>query len=218
MNEKLKLLYEELPKEAEQHTKGSETKKGYNTSGYGYQWIVDRLNEIYGLDWGYEYEILDKTQGQFSNGMPFFDITVCLGIWVEDKKNIRHHAGSHRAIGFGDALKGAISNSFKKTAAMFGLGSKAYRGQMDDDNTPQEGEVGSNSYKIDYNKIDSELKEINDANILKEYYNDLMKLKPSEAQLKTINKKVNIRKQEIETVDTTQQEFQGTFTDDDIKF
>jgi hypothetical protein len=133
MDEKLKMLSAELPKDAIQKTVKSETKKGYDTTGYSYQYVVDRLNEVYGLSWGFKWEILERKDGNFRSGAPFVEITVMMSIWVESEKNIRTCVGGHISSNYADALKGAITNSFKKTAAFFGVGASAFRGTLDDD-------------------------------------------------------------------------------------
>ena len=44
--------------------------------------------------------------------------------------------GGHKSEMYADALKGAITNSFKKTLGFFGIGKKAYEGMLDDDYRP----------------------------------------------------------------------------------
>ena len=100
MTEKIKTTYEKLseamPKEAIQITKKEQTKKGYDTTGYGYQYFVNRFNEILGFEnWGYDYKIIRENSGHFKSGSPFNEITVELGIWVQSKDNVRKCAGGH---------------------------------------------------------------------------------------------------------------------------
>lgn len=136
-NEMIKMLSTDLPDDAIQRTTAAQTKKGYDTTGYAYQFCVDRLNDVCGDGWGFTWDILDKTEGEYNSGMPFIGITCRVGIWIENKENIRECVGEHRAITFGDALKGAVTNGFKKTAAFWGVGAKAFRGDIDDDNIPE---------------------------------------------------------------------------------
>ena len=81
--------------------------------------------------------------------MYFIDITVKMSIWINKifqanndgdiKKfytNSRSNVGGHKAVNYADALKGAITNAFKKTAAFWGVGRAAYAGTIDDDNKP----------------------------------------------------------------------------------
>lgn len=136
MSDIIKQLSEAMDQDAIQRTAGSETKKGYDTTGFGYQYCVDRFNDILGEDWGYEWHILKDLDGAYQSGMPYHDVTVMVSIWVKDKNNARSCAGGHTARTFADALKGAITNGFKKTAAFWGVGREAYAGEIDDDNVP----------------------------------------------------------------------------------
>ena len=134
----LQILYEKLsaafPQDAIQRTKKEDTKKGYDTTGIGYQYCVNRFNEIIGLEaWGYDYHIIKELEGTFSTGKPFFDITVEVSIWLFRRENVRKCVGGHLSSFYGDALKGAITNGFKKTSAYWGVGRQAYEGTLDDD-------------------------------------------------------------------------------------
>ena len=129
-------LSAKLPEEAIQRTSKEQTKKGYDTTGYSYQYCVNRLNDILGEKWGYGYHILKEITGAYKSGQPFFDVTVELSIWINDKENARICVGGHTSATFADALKGAITNAFKKTAAFWGIGKEAYEGSIDDDNKP----------------------------------------------------------------------------------
>lgn len=123
-----------LPEVAIQTTSGKETKKGYDTTGYGYQFAINRLNQIFGLNWGLYYEVLRVGEGQTSTGRTTYSITIQMTIWVMDRKNARTCIGGHTAMDYSDAMKGAFTNSFKKTAALFGIGRQAYEGTIDEDN------------------------------------------------------------------------------------
>lgn len=123
-----------FPPEAVQRTKGDETHKGYDTTGIGYQWIVNRLNEVCGLDgWGYDYKILNESIGEFANKKPRIELTVETSIWISAVENSRACIGGHIASNYADAYKGAITNALKKTAAFWGVGKQAYEGTLDDD-------------------------------------------------------------------------------------
>lgn len=136
-----KKLSEKLPEEAIQRTKGSETKKGYDTTGYGYQYAVDRFNEVLGEKWGYDWHIIHEREGQYKNGMPYIELAVQVSIWVNNKENTRSCVGGHTGKDYADALKGAITNGFKKTAAFWGVGRDAFAGTIDDDNQPMPGKA-----------------------------------------------------------------------------
>jgi len=132
-------LSKPLPSTAIQRTRKDETRKGYDTDGYGYQWVADRLNEVLGLGWDMTWEIVHHAEGTYRNGAPYHDVTVRCAIKIRESAAhvvVRECAGGHIASLYGDALKGAITNAFKKTASFFGVGRDAYAGTIDDDNQP----------------------------------------------------------------------------------
>lgn len=135
-------LSQDLPEESIERSKGSETRKGYDTAGYGYQYIVNRFNEVLGIDgWGFTYTEIERKDGSDRNGNPrisvTMDCTITIGGQIEGALNIqRTCTGGHISNNYSDARKGAITNAFKKTAALFGVGRKAYEGSIDDDNKP----------------------------------------------------------------------------------
>lgn len=133
--EVIKKLSEKLSSDAIQRTKGTETKKGYDTTGYGYQSAVDKLNEILGTEWDFDWHIIHESQGTYKSGAPYHDITVEVSISILKQKS-RSCVGGHTAMNYADALKGAITNGFKKTAAFWGVGRDAFAGTIDDDNQP----------------------------------------------------------------------------------
>lgn len=129
---KLLKAVEELPKEAIEFADKNITKKGYDMFGYGYQFMVNVLNEVVGpADWSFNYEIVKETNGQWANGRPFWELTIATEITIlgVTKKCV----GGHKAESYTDALKGGITNAFKKTLGFFGVGKKAYEGTVDDD-------------------------------------------------------------------------------------
>ena len=136
--EMYKELASPLPKEAIQKALAKDTKKGYDTTGIGYQFAVNRFNEICGLDkWGFEWKILKEIQGAWRTGGVNFECIAEVSIWIGNKENIRSCVGSHLASSYGDALKGAITNAFKKTASFWGVGRQAYEGTLDEDYQPR---------------------------------------------------------------------------------
>lgn len=132
----IKKLSEKIQGEAIQRTKAVETKKGYDTDGYGYQYIVDRLNDVCGGEWGYTWSVIKELEGEYRSGTKFHEVTVRVDIWVMDRSNVRSCVGGHISVAYADALKGAITNGFKKTAAFWGAGRDAYAGTIDEDNRP----------------------------------------------------------------------------------
>lgn len=129
----------DLPEKAVERTDGKKTGKGYNTTGYKYQYVVNRFNEVLGMrGWWYTYRILDTSVMKSSKGYARTSITVetTITLSIGGQEVSKVLAGGHISNNYADALKGAITNSFKKTAALFGVGKAAYEVSIDDDNTP----------------------------------------------------------------------------------
>ena len=136
-----KELSADMPTEAIERSKGSETGKGYDTTGFGYQYIVNRFNDVMGVEgWDCEYKILDTATGTTSGGKNRVSITVetTISITFEEKTIKKTCVGGHVSGIYADALKGAFTNSLKKTAGLFGVGKAAYEGSVDDDNVPDD--------------------------------------------------------------------------------
>lgn len=151
LNERLHALYvalcAALPNDAITRTRGAETRKGYDTTGYGYQYIVDRMNDVLGIaGWraSATYEVSEHESGK---GKAMFDATAHVRIEIGQLSEVgdtlvwqvfamRDCIGGHASLVRADALKGAYTNGFKKTAALFGPGAQAYRGTIDDDDIP----------------------------------------------------------------------------------
>lgn len=129
----------------------TEREKGYRTVGYGYQWCVDRLNEILPGHWSFSFEKLDERQRKVGQRqIDWWDVemavTIQVGNWIDGEFkpiDAKTCLGGHGALTRADALKGALTNAFKKTAAMFGVGRQAYEGVLDEDfqssGLPEEG-------------------------------------------------------------------------------
>ncbi len=136
-------LSEPFPEEAIERTKGEITRKGYDTSGLKYQFVVNRLNEVLGLG-GYRVErTFSIRERQARSGQAMFEATceivMQLGRWSDGQFVPFAEAtgtGGHTAATEADARKGSFTNGFKKVAAMFGCGHQAYSGTLDDDNLP----------------------------------------------------------------------------------
>ena len=133
-----------FPPEAVERTKSAQTRKGYDTTGFKYQYIVDRMNEQLGIcGWRTTAEYVTR-ESKAKSGRPMFDVlcdlTIELG-WADSGDwhvaASRSMCGGHVSATLADAKKGAYTNAFKKTAALFGVGAEAYRGEIDDDNRPR---------------------------------------------------------------------------------
>ena len=138
------LLAAPFPEEAIERTFGAETGRGYNTTGIGYQYIIDRFNTVLGP--GHlrtTVNALTVTTTQTAKGKTLYqaecDLTLAIGNWVAGQWETIAEAqnyGGHDSLSLVDAKKGARSNAFKKAAAFFGPGHEAYLGIIDDDSRP----------------------------------------------------------------------------------
>lgn len=151
-NEEKRKIYAALaapfPEHCIQRTEGPITGRGYDTSGIGYQFIANRLNEVLGVGGWRAHRVITVKEITRSNGRPAFeaiaDITLELGSWVDGNFIVFAEAladGGHVASTEADAGKGAYTNAFKKAAAFFGVGRQACEGSLDDDNVPSDSTV-----------------------------------------------------------------------------
>lgn len=136
-------LAEPFPPEAVERTSAAVTHKGYDTSGIKYQHIANRLNEVLGVGGFRTERTFSVREKQTRSGGVMFEVTcdlvMQLGQWANGQFVAFAEAtgtGGHASSTEADAKKGAFTNGFKKTAAMFGVGWQAYAGTLDDDNTP----------------------------------------------------------------------------------
>lgn len=119
------------------------TRRGYDTTGIGYQHVVNRLNDVLGVG-GYRVERKVTTESGSTNAgkdkhVVHCEIKLQLGEWVGGAWVPFAEAvadGGHESRSLADAIKGAYTNGFKKAAAFFGVGREAYEGTLDDDNVP----------------------------------------------------------------------------------
>jgi hypothetical protein len=154
LEEKRKLyaaLAAPFPEQCIQRTEGRVTGRGYDTSGIGYQWIANRLNEVLGLGGFRAHRTVTVKEITRANGRSAFesicDLTLELGTWEDGNFVVFAESladGGHVAMSEADARKGAYTNAFKKAAAFFGVGRQAYEGTLDDDNVPADGPVEAN--------------------------------------------------------------------------
>ena len=149
-DEMLDALMAPLPKDAVEKSKGSDTGKGYDTTGYGYQWVADRLNKVLGVgSWRLRYKSESKEWEKTRSGKQLYRTDVRgvmeLGFWDTGEAKAAEwftvaqgpFVGGHVSLDPIDAEKGAVTNAFKKAAAFLcGVGSDAYRGQISDDLEP----------------------------------------------------------------------------------
>lgn len=120
----------------------SDIRHDFATVGIGYQWIADRLNTVLGpAHWRlHDSDIQVFNQADSYRAVAKVALEIGNPHYVPDRAvngweviAVRTAWGSHQAPDYGDALKGAVTNGFKKAAALFGPGHQAFAGLMDDD-------------------------------------------------------------------------------------
>lgn len=127
-----------LPPEAIERRKASETGRGYDTVGFSYQYVVNRLNEVLGPSrWRVRGEVLSLEERKSIRGKRLFEATVRVRLEVGNPGEggflpvaERSSFGGYFSLLKADALKGAYTNAFKKAAALFGVGRQAYEGSL----------------------------------------------------------------------------------------
>lgn len=123
----------DLPKEA---LRTEVTDKGEKFYLFGYQFVVNRLNETVGLD-HWNYEILGEIEKEKKGPLWWvsLQLRLSLGNWINGflvplVYKDAFGSGIHESLG--NAKKGAVTNALKKAAGMFGLGKKAYEGLIEE--------------------------------------------------------------------------------------
>lgn len=151
----MEALRKPMPKDAVQTAKAADSGKKYDATGYGYQWVADRLSEVFGPGgWTEGHDSIETTGTWGKYKTTFYHITckmtLMVGHWVTPLPDssvagavvepvfcpvgrwIQY--GEHRANNRGDARKGAHTNALKKVAALgLGVGASAFRGTIDED-------------------------------------------------------------------------------------
>lgn len=128
-------LAEPMPEQAIQHAETRQF-KGYDATGIGYQWVVNRANEVLGI--GHWRVIHSMETTPLANGSyeVVTRVTIQLGNWIEGQwvplAEVEAY-GEHTAKSLGNAKKGSLTNGIKKAFALFGIGRQAYEGTLDDD-------------------------------------------------------------------------------------
>lgn len=132
-----------FPESCIQRTEGRITGRGYDTTGIGYQFICNRLNEVLGVGGWRAHRTVTVKKVTTAKGRDAFeaicDLTLELGSWENGEFVVFAEAladGGHTSMSEADARKGAYTNALKKGAAMFGVGRQAYEGSLDDDSVP----------------------------------------------------------------------------------
>jgi hypothetical protein len=123
----------DFPKEA---LRTEVTDKGETFSLYGYQFIVNRLNETVGID-HWHFEILGDIDKERKGDLWWVSLKLrlALGNWRDGTFMplvYKEAFGSGISDSLGNAEKGATTNGLKKVASLFGIGKKAYEGMIEE--------------------------------------------------------------------------------------
>lgn len=149
-NKALPLLRLPLDENAIQESKGSETRKGYDTTGYAYQAHVDRMNWVLGpTNWTWriineEYDGSQTTRSGHTKHSYYSEIELLIGYrdFNEESKSwewITVHSvppipTDHDSFTEkGAARKGMMTKGIKRATSFLGVGADAYLGTLDDD-------------------------------------------------------------------------------------
>lgn len=132
----MEMLCKPLPKEGVQEMNYN----GRILIGYKPQYYVDRLNDLFPFDWSFDI-IKDHTGRYMIDERDGYVGCFCeLVLYSHDDKGNRFPMSYARQwggvvidgnISWPDAYKGAMSNALGKCCSYFGIGSEAYRGEID---------------------------------------------------------------------------------------
>lgn len=99
---------------------------GTSYTGYKPQYVIDAMNEVFGLgSWGFE-EVSSEIMPGEKGGLAITQVSV----WIEGVTARPVGWGQNRVTrgDFGDARKGAQTDAIKKALSYFSIGNRAYRG------------------------------------------------------------------------------------------
>lgn len=138
INDLMKELYQDLPDEAAYQV---DPERGL--SGYKPQFVIDRLNELFPFDWSVnivtdnEGKLIIKERDGYVGVYCQLDIYVRVSVPGKEEPERRLLYSCKQWGGnqiendnWPDAMKGAVTNALCKCASVIGIGSKAYRGEL----------------------------------------------------------------------------------------
>lgn len=99
---------------------------GTSYTGYKPQYVIDAMNEVFGLGgWGFE-EVSSEIMPGEKGGLAIAQVKA----WIEGVTAQPVGWGQNRVTrgDFGDARKGAQTDAIKKALSYFSIGNRAYRG------------------------------------------------------------------------------------------
>lgn len=138
--ERYSMLSDPLPPESLQHTSKGQTGRPYDTTGHGYQYAVNRLNELFPGEWEIHEDYEDAPDGNVYRTK--CTVLITIGMRNEDLELVPLAVHTACAYGrnrdWGDARKGAKSVAIKRAASLHGVGWRTYAGELDPDIAPLE--------------------------------------------------------------------------------
>jgi len=102
-------------------------------TGYPGQIVLDRLNEIIGLDGWYTDEKILYQELVGGNWVVAMLVKLVISNPKDDKVAIRHGYGAQYATRVEDAFGGAFTNGLKRAARQLGIGKELYYTKYDED-------------------------------------------------------------------------------------
>lgn len=115
-------------KDGEPDNVTSDPSRGFDMTGYSPQYVVDAMNEVFGLDgWGFE-DIYNKVADK--------EAVAHVRVWLkldENRAVERTAYGSKQLLdktSYGDAKKSAQTDAIKKALSYFSIGNRAYHGKL----------------------------------------------------------------------------------------
>lgn len=124
---------ESLPEKAIQRSKGSETKKGYDTTNYNFGYIWEIMTEVFGSPFIHVADISDP----IIKGEGPYEVTREITVSIHDGDgeilvSETGDGGSRNKL-LSDAKKGAKKNAIKLALFYIGILIEPWKGQMDED-------------------------------------------------------------------------------------
>ena len=115
-----------------------------NYSGYRPQYVVDAMNQVFGVhSWGFEEIGTHTVKNAITTKKGQNDLAVSkVEVWIVDKEIKRPAWGQNQVTrgDYGDAKKSAQTDALKKALSYFSVGNRAYHGKLNVKQEPK-GEI-----------------------------------------------------------------------------
>lgn len=167
-------IREDFPKESVQvktSFKNPKTGESKVLTGYKPQYIIERMNDVFGHE-GWDFEVLkygvEGKDAWVLGRLTIYEIrrdeNSIDGPLIRKTMAVKDQFGSsfynQEDSSYGDALKGAATNSFEKCCSFIDIGHLAYKGLvLVPENHPSQTEISQNKKEVETKKLISELRE-----------------------------------------------------------